>query len=80
MIKIVSHLNQPVYWITPARMKVYSSPVKMTSKTVKTSILKSSKPVTLNIPSEQYDYIEIERKFLANLIHSLDASNIHLLI
>jgi DNA-directed RNA polymerase len=61
-------------------MKVYSSPLKVETKRVKTSILGSSKPITINIPTEQYDYKQIERGFMANFIHSLDAANIHVLI
>jgi DNA-directed RNA polymerase len=61
-------------------MKIYSSPSKMKVKRVKTSILKSSKPVTIHIPTDQFDYVEMERGFMANFIHSFDAANIHLLI
>jgi DNA-directed RNA polymerase len=52
----------------------------MVSKPIKTRLLKSSKPITISIPTEQYDYIAIERGFMANMIHSFDSSNIHILV
>lgn len=80
IFKILSHLNQPIYWFTPAGMKVYTAPIKYTTMKTRTSLLKSSKPVTIKIPTNQYNYDKMKRSFMANLIHSLDASNIHLLI
>jgi len=52
----------------------------MVSKQLKNSLLKNSKPITVAIPTEQYDYAAIERGLMANLIHSLDSSNIHMLV
>jgi DNA-directed RNA polymerase len=45
-----------------------------------TKIFKTNKPITVSIPSGKLDYKGVKRGFMPNLIHSLDASNIHLLI
>lgn len=47
---------------------------------MKTSLLETSKPVTVHIPTDNYDYKEIRLGIMANFIHSLDAANIHILI
>ena len=39
----------------------------------------NSKPVTISIPTNKFNIPKIKRSFMPNLIHSLDASNIHLL-
>jgi DNA-directed RNA polymerase len=41
---------------------------------------KSSKPITLSIPTNKLDQKQIARAFMSNMIHSMDAANIHLLI
>lgn len=46
----------------------------------KTAVFSTSKPVTLHIPTGKIDVQKSMRAFLANLVHSLDGSNIHLLI
>lgn len=50
-------------------------------KTVTSSkIIKGSRPVTISLPTDKFNKIRIKRSFMPNLIHSLDAANIHLLI
>ena len=61
-------------------MKISLSNLKMTSKKIKNTILKNAKPITILIPTESYDYASIKTSYMPNFIHSLDASNIHLLI
>lgn len=61
-------------------MTIWGSATVSTAKRVKTSFLKDSKPVTIRIPSENYDYNVINRSLMANFIHSMDAANIHHLI
>ena len=61
-------------------MKVSTSTRIMKSKKIKTSLLKKSKPISILIPTDQIDYQNIKIGLMPNLIHSLDASNIHLLI
>jgi len=80
ILKIMSRVNKPIFWITPAGMKIYGSTLASTSKRIKTSFLKNAKPVTIRIPTDNYDYKTINRSLMANLIHSMDAANIHYLI
>ncbi len=61
-------------------MKVNGSYILTRSRRLKTSFLKQSKPITIHIPTENYDYKGIETGSMANLIHSLDASNIQILV
>lgn len=61
-------------------MTIWGCATTSTPKRVKTSFLKRSKPVTIRIPSENYDYTEIKRSLMANFVHSLDAANIHYLV
>lgn len=52
----------------------------MKSKQIKTSLIKKSKPISILLPTEQIDYKHIKTGLMPNFIHSLDASNIHILI
>lgn len=61
-------------------MKVSMSNVKMSSKRIKNNILKKAKPITILIPTDTIDYSSIKTGLMPNFIHSLDASNIHILI
>jgi DNA-directed RNA polymerase len=45
-----------------------------------TKLIRSSKPVTISLPTDKLNKMRIKRSFMPNLIHSLDAANIHLLI
>lgn len=52
----------------------------MISKKIKTSLIKKAKPISILLPTEQIDYKSIKTGLMPNFIHSLDASNIHLLV
>nr|QWO71450.1 RNA polymerase [Lyophyllum shimeji] len=80
IIVILQKIGLPLFWETPSGMSVSMSTVKMTSKRVKNNFLKKSKPISLLIPTEQIDYRHIKTGLMPNFIHSLDASNIHILI
>jgi DNA-directed RNA polymerase len=80
VLKVLAKLNKPIFWITPAGMTIWGSSLVTTTKRVKTSFVKNSQPVTIRIPSENYDYKVINRSLMANFIHSMDAANIHYLI
>lgn len=79
-IDILKKLNLTIYWDTPSGMTVNMSNIVLKSKPIKTSLIKKAKPIKLLIPTEQIDYRTIKNGFMPNFIHSLDASNIHLLI
>lgn len=51
-------------------------------KSVKTStkLFKLAKPIAIAIPTENLDLKANQRRFSVNMIHSLDAANIHILI
>ena len=61
-------------------MKVYMSTRKMESKKIKTSLIKNVNPIGITVPMEQMDYRSMNNGLMPNLIHSLDASNIHILV
>lgn len=61
-------------------MKVSVNSLKMNQKKVRTNMLKSSKPITILVPTDSLDYSSIKTGLMPNFIHSLDASNIHMLI
>ena len=56
------------------------STIKYENIRTKTKLIPNSKPVTISLPTNNLDTVKIRRSFMPNLIHSLDASNIHLLI
>jgi hypothetical protein len=80
IIEILKVLKEPIYWYSPTKMKISMSNLIMRSKKVKTSILKNATPITILLPTDQYSYTDIKKGLMPNFIHSLDASNIHLLI
>jgi DNA-directed RNA polymerase len=80
IIDISSFFNVAIHWVTPSGMKVSMSNVKMSRKQIKNNILKKAKPITILIPTDTIDYSSIKTGLMPNFIHSLDASNIHILI
>jgi DNA-directed RNA polymerase len=80
IINILEALDLPFFWQTPAGMSVSMSSREMISKRVRQSVIKKSKPISILIPTEQIDYKKIKLGLMPNFIHSLDASNIHILI
>jgi DNA-directed RNA polymerase len=73
-------LELPIDWVTPSGMTVSMSNRILKSKQIKTSLIKKSKPISILIPTDQLDYKNIKTGLMPNFIHSLDASNIHILI
>lgn len=61
-------------------MTVSSNTQFMESKKIKTSLIKKAKPISILMPTDQIDYRNVKTGFMPNLIHSLDASNIHILV
>ena len=81
LISIVTSFNLPVNWITPAGMKVSLSTVKMKSTRVSSSLINDGRSkITLSLPTKELNIKKIKTSFMPDLIHSLDASNIHLLV
>lgn len=80
MSKLLSKIDVPIIWITPSKMKINMSVRVFESKKTKTRLNKTSKPVTISIPTNMIDVKSNVRGFVANLIHSMDASHINLII
>nr|QWO71452.1 RNA polymerase [Calocybe cyanea] len=80
ILDILKIINLPIYWETPSNMTVSMSLINMSQKKIKSSLLKSSKPITILLPTNNLNYRSIKTGLMPNFIHSLDASNIHLLI
>jgi DNA-directed RNA polymerase len=80
MIKLLYKLNKPIIWITPAGMKINLSSIKYQAVKTKTILFRGAKPITLQIPTNKLDTEQIRRGFMPNMVHSMDAANIHILI
>jgi len=80
IINILNSINIPITWETPAGLKLRYQQIKFESKVIKNKLIKTSKPITISIPTDKIDKIKMLRSFMPNFIHSLDASNVHLLL
>jgi DNA-directed RNA polymerase len=80
ILKIILKLKLPVIWNTPSGLKVNLSTMQFEEIRTKSKLLETSKLITISLPKNKLDTQKIRRSFMPNLIHSLDASNIHLLI
>ena len=60
-------------------MKISLSPLIFKSIRTRSSLLPYGKPVTISIPTKMINNKKIKSSLMPNLIHSLDASNIHIL-
>lgn len=81
-INIMNRLDRPIEWVTPAGMNVVMSN-KLTlddPKQIKTNILRKASPISITVPTGFLNHEQIKTGFMPNFIHSLDASNIHILI
>ncbi len=80
IISVMKFIKLPLIWETPAKMIVTMSQRKMISTRIKTDLIKKAKPISILVPTDQIDYKMINKGLMPNFIHSLDASNIHILI
>ena len=79
LITILLKLNSPIIWITPAGLKISLSNIKFKKERTTSSLIPYGKPVTISIPTNKLNTRKIKTSFMPNLVHSLDASNIHLM-
>lgn len=77
---IILAVKGEISWVTPAGISVNSTYNKFKTIKTKSFAFSTSKPVTLNIPTNESDEKKSKPAFLANLVHSLDGTNIHLLV
>lgn len=80
IIDTLKIINLPIFWETPSNMTVSMNIISMTSRKIRPKLIKSSKPITILLPTNNLNFKSIKTGFMPNFIHSLDASNIHLLI
>jgi DNA-dependent RNA polymerase len=80
ILSIVLALDLNVFWITPLGLKINLSTMMFKSVRTKAYLYPTNKPVTISLPTNKLDKQSIKRGFMPNFIHSLDASNVHLLI
>jgi len=81
LINVLLKLNKPVVWTTPSGMTISLSNRKFKSYESKSLFIKKrSRSVTISLPTTSLDTRKIKRDFMPNFIHSMDASNIQLLI
>ena len=80
ILNILNSLNLPINWETPAGLNINYQQIKFHSKVIKNNLIPGSKTITIAVPTDKIDKVKILRSFMPNFIHSLDASNVHLLI
>jgi len=73
-------LDLPIFWNTPTGMRVAMSERKTISKKIQNNIFKNTRPISIRIPTQSINYRSIKTGLMPNFIHSLDASNIQLLV
>ena len=82
IINILNTINFPIIWETHAGLNIKYQQIKFSSKaiTIKYNWIQGSQAITISIPTDKIDKVKMSRYFMPNFIHSLDASNVHLLI
>lgn len=79
LLLALAKLNKPVIWITPLGLKISLANIKYENIRTSSSLVPYGKPVTISIPTNNLNTQKNKNSFMPNLVHSLDASNIHLL-
>lgn len=79
MVKLLSKLGIAFTWITPSGITIKLAYLKFESIRTATSVLTNARPITIAVPTKTIDVRKSSQALMSNLIHSLDASNIHLL-
>ena len=73
-------LNKPIIWITPNGLTINLSTVKYDQIRTSSRLIPSSNPVTMTLPTDKLNKVKIKRSFMPNLIHSLDAASLAILV
>src|SRR5882724_1161915 len=79
LVNVLLKLEKPIIWTTPSGMKIYLSNRKFIKYESK-SLYLNKRGVTITLPTTSLDTRQIKRGFIPNFIHSMDASNIQLLV
>jgi DNA-directed RNA polymerase len=79
IIRVILKINKPLFWITPSHINIFLSYIKKSTVNTKSLYIKQ-RGITISLPTSTVDPDANLRSFIPNLIHSMDAINIHLLI
>jgi DNA-directed RNA polymerase len=79
LVNVLLKLDKPVIWTTPTGMKISLSNRKFIKYESK-SLYLNKRGITITLPTTSLDTRQIKRGFIPNFIHSMDASNIQLLV
>lgn len=79
LVKAATVLNQEFYWITPAYLKIGLG-YRIFKTKPSLSLYKKGKGPSYATPTDELNKLKNRQAFMPNLIHSLDATNIVLLI
>ncbi len=80
IIKVLTKINLPITWITPAGLKIKYQTIQFKKIKALNRIINSAKEMRIKIPTEKNSSQKMFKAFMPNYIHSLDASNVHLLL
>lgn len=78
--ELLYDLNLPIIWKTPSGLVIRQKYTKFKKIRVKPSLNKTSTTYTILIPTDQIDLNKQRAAFMPNICHSMDASNISLMI
>jgi DNA-directed RNA polymerase len=79
MVNLMTKLNLPIVWITPAGLEIKQRYVRRNSTRIRSSSFKGASYYIV-IPTDKINKVSQESAFMPNLIHSMDASTITLLV
>lgn len=79
MVNLLTKLDLPVIWITPAGLKIKQKYALKKSTRIRSGLYKGA-DYTIVIPTNKIDKLSQKSAFMPNLIHSMDGSTITLLI
>ena len=77
---VISKLDVPIMWTTPVGMKIYMGYTQFEKKNTKIFLKKRKRGCTINLPLNKMDKIANKIAFMPNFIHSMDSTNVQLLI
>jgi DNA-directed RNA polymerase len=80
MITVLNKIEKPVIWTTPSGMIITQKYVDVNKTRVGNQIIKKIKPITISMLTNKINTTKQKTAFMPNLVHSLDASHIILLI
>lgn len=77
---IMLKTNNKIRWVRPIGIVISRTYEKFKLSKTKSFVFSSRKPMSLRMRTGEVNVVKRKRAFLANLVHSLDARNIHVLV